>query len=59
MYLENYNLKSMIRGSDSNDSMLTCTRLNFTGKNKKKSGVKYESKKPFGKPQETIKEARI
>lgn len=49
MYFENYNLKSMIRGFDFNDSMLICIRLNFIGKNKKKSWVKYELKKFFGK----------
>lgn len=47
MYIKNYNLKSTI-GSDSSDSMLTCTGLTYTTKKNLKSWIKYEPKKKGG-----------
>ena len=45
MYIKNYNLKSMIRGSDSSDGILTCTGLTSTVKKNWESWIKYEPKK--------------
>lgn len=57
MYIKNYNLKSMIRGSDSNDGILIYTGVT-SAKNNWESRIKYEPKKSVGKHWGAIKEAR-
>lgn len=62
MYIKNYNLKSMIRGSDSSDGILTCIGLTSPAKKNWESWIKYEPKKKVGsvgKHWEAIKEARF
>ena len=63
MYIKNYNLKSMIRGSDSSDGILTCTGLTSTVKKNWESWIKYEPPKKkkgsVGKHWEAIKGARF
>lgn len=62
MYIKNYNLKSMIRGSDSSDGILTCIGLTSPAKKNWENWIKYEPKKKMGsvgKHWEAIKEARF
>lgn len=59
MYIKNYNLKSMIRGSDSRDDILTCTGLTSTAKNDRESWINYEPKKSVWKHWGAMEEARI
>lgn len=58
MYIKNYNLKSMIRGSDSSDGILTCTGLTSTVKKNWESWIKYEPKKKKGLLENTGKPSR-
>lgn len=48
MYIKNYNLKSMIRGSDSSDGILTCIGLTSPAKKNWENWIKYEPKKKNG-----------